>query len=58
MVSSFMDALQGDGRVQEERGDGMIDVFIPLLAGVLIGANVGFVIAELFGGNHDEDLPD
>ena len=26
--------------------------------GVLIGANVGFVIAGLFGGNHDEDLPD
>ena len=43
----------------------MIDVFIPLLAGVLIGANFGFVIAGLFGviaglfgGNHDEDLPD
>ena len=42
----------------QERGDGMIDVLIPLLAGVLIGANVGFVIAGLFGGNHDEDLPD
>ena len=27
-------------------------------AGVLIGANFGFVIAGLFGGNHDEDLPD
>ena len=53
-----MDALQRDGRVQEERGDGMIDVFIPLLAGILIGASVGFVIAGLFGGNHDEDLPD
>lgn len=39
-------------------GDRMIDVVIPLLAGVLIGANVGFVIAGLFGGNHDEDLPD
>ena len=37
---------------------GMIDVVIPLLAGILIGANVGFVIAGLFGGNHDEDLPD
>ena len=36
----------------------MIDVFIPLLAGVLIGANFGFVIAGLFGGNHDEDLHD
>lgn len=36
----------------------MIDVFIPLLAGVLIGANFGFVIPGLFGGNHDEDLPD
>ena len=36
----------------------MIDVFIPLLAGVLIGANVGLVIAGLFGGYHDEDMPD
>ena len=36
----------------------MIDVFIPLRAGVLIGANFGFVIAGLFGGNHDEDMPD
>ena len=35
----------------------MIDVLIPLLAGVLIGANFGFVIAGLFGGNHDEDMP-
>ena len=31
---------------------------IMLLAGILIGANVGFVIAGLFGGNHDEDMPD
>ena len=36
----------------------MIDVLIPLLAGVLIGANFGFVIAGLFGGNHDEDMSD
>ena len=36
----------------------MIDVFIPLLAGVLIGATVGFVIAGLFGGVQDEDVFD
>ena len=36
----------------------MIEVLILLLAGILIGANFGFVIAGLFGGNHDEDLPD
>ena len=36
----------------------MIDVFIPMFAGILIGANFGFVIAGLFGGNHDEELPD
>ena len=36
----------------------MIDVLIPLLAAVLIGANFGFVIAGLLGGKHDEDMPD
>ena len=35
-----------------------IDALIFIGIGVLIGANVGFVIAGLFGGNHDEDLPD
>ena len=29
-----------------------------LFAGIMIGANFGFVIAGLFGGNHDEDMPD
>lgn len=32
--------------------------WIRRLAGVLTGANFDFVIAGLFGGNHDEDLPD
>lgn len=36
----------------------MIDVLIPMLAGILIGANFGFVIAGLFGGVQDEDVPD
>ena len=35
-----------------------IDALIFIGIGVLIGANVGFVIAGLFGGNHDEDMPD
>lgn len=36
----------------------MIDVLIPLLAGILIGANVGFIIAGLFGVNRDEEDTD
>ena len=36
----------------------MIDVLIPLLAGILIGANLGFVLAGLFGGVQDEDVFD
>ena len=36
----------------------MIDTIIGFAVGVWVGANVGFVIAGLFGGNHDEDLPD
>lgn len=35
-----------------------IDMWIASGIGFMIGANVGFVIAGLFGGNHDEDLPD
>ena len=31
---------------------------LALIAGIMIGANFGFVIAGLFGGNHDEDMPD
>lgn len=34
-----------------------IDIFIALLVGAMLGANFGFVIAGLFGGNHDEDMP-
>ena len=36
----------------------MIDVFIPLLAGVLIGADVGVVIAGRFGRKHGGGLPE
>ena len=36
----------------------MIDTIITLMLGIWLGANVGFVIAGLFGGNHDEDLLD
>ena len=35
-----------------------MDTLIGLIAGIFIGANFGFVIAGLFGGYHDEDLPD
>lgn len=31
---------------------------LALIAGIMIGANFGFVIAGLFGGNHDEDMLD
>lgn len=35
-----------------------MDALIGLFIGAFIGTNFGFVIAGLFGGNHDEDLPD
>jgi hypothetical protein len=36
----------------------MMDTLIGLLTGIFIGTNFGFVIAGLFGGVRDEDLPD
>ena len=36
----------------------MIDTIIAFSVGVWVGGMAGFVIAGLFGGNHDEDLPD
>ena len=36
-----------------------IDALICMGVGLIIGANLGFVIAGLFGGNRDdEDMPD
>lgn len=35
-----------------------MDTLIGLIAGIFIGANLGFVIAGLFGGVRDEDMPD
>lgn len=34
----------------------MIDVLIPLLAGILIGANFGFIIASFMRANDEEVL--
>lgn len=35
-----------------------MDTLIGLLAGIFIGANLGFVIAGLFGGVRDENVFD
>lgn len=36
-----------------------IDILIGMALGVVIGANVGFVLAGLFGGiKDDEEMPD
>lgn len=36
----------------------MIDNIISLIIGLMIGANLGFVLAGFFGGVQDEDVPD
>ena len=35
-----------------------MDTLIGLFIGTFIGTNFGFVIAGLFGGVRDEDMPD
>ena len=35
-----------------------MDTLIGLFIGAFIGTNFGFVIAGLFGGARDEDMPD
>ena len=45
MVSSFMDALQGDGRVQEESGDGMKETIMNIIQ---IGSSWLFVCVAYF----------
>ena len=35
-----------------------IDNPISLFAGIMIGTNFGFIVAGLFGGIEDEDVPD
>lgn len=35
-----------------------MDTLIGLFIGAFIGTNFGFVIAGLFGGVRDEDMPD
>ena len=35
-----------------------MDNIISLVVGMLIGANLGFIFAGLFGGVQDEDVPD
>lgn len=35
-----------------------IDNMISLFAGTMIGVNFGFIVARLFGGVQDEDVPD
>ena len=59
MVSGFMDALQGDERVQEERGDEMINTIITFAIGVFFGATLLAVISVLVAGrDYDEDVSD
>ena len=59
MVSGFMDALQGDERVQEERGDGMINTIITFAIGVFFGATLLAVISVLVAGrDYDENVSD
>ena len=36
----------------------MIDNIISLIIGLMIGANLGFIFAGLFGCVQDEDVPD
>ena len=36
----------------------MIDNLISLMLGIWLGACSGFIIAGLFGGRDDEDVPD
>ena len=36
----------------------MIDTALTLLIGIWIGANLGFIIAGLFGGHDDEGMHD
>ena len=35
-----------------------IDNLISLFVGIMIGTNFGFIVAGLFGGVQDEDVPD
>lgn len=59
MVSGFMDALQWDERVQEERGDGMINTIITFAIGVFFGATLLAVISVLVAGrDYDENVSD
>lgn len=59
MVSSFVDALQRDGRVQEERGDGMINTIVTFVIGVFFGIVLLAVISCLIAGrDYDENMPD
>ena len=54
-----MDALQWDERVQEERGDGMINTIITFAIGVFFGATLLAVISVLVAGrDYDENVSD
>lgn len=35
-----------------------MDTLIGLIIGLFVGCNFGFVVAGLFGGIQDEDVPD
>lgn len=57
MVSGFMDALQWDERVQEERGDGMIKTIVTFIIGAWLGASLLFIIWFLVAGrDNDEEM--
>lgn len=47
--------FQGDGRVQEERGGGMIDTIIAFILGAWFGGCFGLVFAALIRENDDDE---